>query len=76
MTTITVDAAQLELLRRQALKDAATDLEHLAEQMHKLAEVAPWPAFPLNDDVHSSRSIVDESLTLLDTIGWPDRARA
>jgi len=70
-TTITLDDVQLELVRRETMKQAASDLRHLAEHLDQLALLAPWPAGVIHDDVRTSRSIAEESLGTLDALGWP-----
>jgi hypothetical protein len=69
MTTVTLDDAQLDLLRRETMKSAAADLRALAVQLDTLATVAPWPNFPLSDDVLTMRAIAEESLGTLDALG-------
>lgn len=57
--------------RRDAMQTLARDLRAFADQLVRLAEVAPWPAGVLHDDIHNIRAIAVESLDLLDTLGWP-----
>ncbi len=70
-TMIALDDLQLELVRRETMKQAASDLRHLAEHLDQLALLAPWPCGVLHADVHTSRSIAEESLGTLDALGWP-----
>ncbi len=71
MTTVTLNDATLELVRRETMKAAARDLRFLADDLDQLAIVAPWPV-PLIADVHNTLELVRESLTALDQLGWPD----
>ncbi len=70
-TTITLDDAQLELVRRETMKQAALDLRHLADDLERLAILAPWPAGAIHEDIANARSIAEESLGTLDALGWP-----
>lgn len=72
MTTVTLTDEQLELLRRKAMQQAATDMRHLADALEHLAIVAPWEPHADFQDLHPARSIVDESLGTLDALGWPE----
>ena len=71
---LVLDDVQLELVRRETMKQAASDLRHLAEHLDQLALLAPWPAGAIHDDVRTSRSIAEESLGTLDALGWPKDA--
>lgn len=72
MTTVTVTDEQLELLRRETMKTAATDMETLAEALRRLADVAPWPSQAESIDIPNMRDQVQESMSTLDALGWPD----
>ncbi len=68
---LVLDDTQLEIVRRETMKQAASDLRHLAEHLDQLALLAPWPAGAIHDDAQTSRSIAEESLGTLDALGWP-----
>ncbi len=71
-TTISLDDAQLDATRRAMLEQAATDLTHAAEALGQLAIIAPWPAGVNSSDAQTTVSIVQESLSILEALGWPD----
>ncbi len=73
-TTVTLDDAQLEFVRREAMKQTAHDLRNLADQLDELAIVAPWPERVLTSDAQCSRGLVLESLGTLDALGYPQAA--
>jgi hypothetical protein len=71
METIDLDTSTHELIRRQGLAGAVTDLRRAADSLEKLSEIK-WPA--LDRDVDEARATVAqvrESLSALDQIGWP-----
>jgi hypothetical protein len=75
-TTITLDDAQLELVRREMMEQAALDLRHLADHLERLSILSPWPAGAIHEDIANSRSIAEESLGTLDALGWPEGGTA
>jgi hypothetical protein len=67
----TLDSS-MELIRRQTLERAASDLYRAADAMHDLCEFR-WPA-PESDveDTRASVALARASLAMVDQIGWPD----
>jgi hypothetical protein len=68
---MTLDSRSMELIRRQTLEKAATDLRRAAEVMDDLSGVR-WPA--LARDVEEARAnvaLVRAWLVVVDQVGWP-----
>ena len=65
------DSNSLELIRRQTLEKAATDLRHAADAMDGLSDVN-WPVLARDiEDTRSSVSLVRTWLAVVDQVGWP-----
>ena len=65
------DSSSMELIRRQTLEKAATDLRRAADALDDLSE-SEWPM--LARDVEHTRSnvaLVRASLAMVDQVGWP-----
>jgi len=69
---IRLDDRQLETTRRAMLLQAATDLTHAAEALGQLAIIVPWPVGVNSSDAQGAVSIVQESLAILEALGWPE----
>jgi hypothetical protein len=68
---MTVESSSMELIRRQTLDKAATDLRRAADAMEDLSEVE-WPV--LARVVEETRANVDRVrawLAVVDQVGWP-----
>jgi hypothetical protein len=68
---MTLDHRSMELIRRQTLEKAATDLRRAAEAMDDLSGVR-WPV--LARDVEEARAnvaLVRAWLVVVDQVGWP-----
>jgi hypothetical protein len=71
MEAIDLDTSAHELIRRQALAGAVTDLRRAADSLEKLSEVR-WPALGRDvDDARVTVVQVRESLEAVDQVGWP-----
>jgi hypothetical protein len=73
MSTIELNDAALELVRREMMKSAVRDLEAAIEALSQLAIVAPWEGTNvLASDTRTAVSIAREGLDILDRLGWPE----
>jgi hypothetical protein len=66
-----LDSSSMELIRRQTLVKAATDLRRAANSLDDLSEVR-WPT--LARDIEGARldvALVRVSLAVVDQVGWP-----
>ena len=70
--TLTFSAGELELLRREMMEQAAKDLRCAADEIERLATVAPWPAGTHSSDCQNGAKMARESLDLVDKLGWPE----
>jgi hypothetical protein len=65
------DSSSLELIRRQTLDKAATDLRRAADAMDDLSEVG-WPALASDvEETRASVALVRAWLAVVDQVGWP-----
>jgi hypothetical protein len=65
------DSSSMELIRRQSLVKAATDLRRAADAMDDLSEVS-WPAMACEvEDTRARVALVRASLAIVDQVGWP-----
>lgn len=65
------DSSSLELIRRQTLEKAATDLRRAADAMDELSDVK-WPVLARDiEDTRSSVALVRAWLAVVDEVGWP-----
>lgn len=74
-TTVTLTDAQLENVRRELMKSAASSLRTAADNLSRLADVAPWPEENLTTDVIGSVRIAECDLASIDALGWPPNSR-
>ncbi len=66
-----LDSSAMELIRRQTLERAATDLRRAAKALDDLSEVR-WPALARDvEDTRSNVALVRASLAVVDQVGWP-----
>lgn len=66
---------QLENVRREMMQAAATSLRIAADELNKLADIAPWPARRLTTDVIGAVRIARVDLESIEALGWPDNDR-
>ena len=65
------DSSSLELIRRQTLEKAATDLHRAADAMDYLSDVN-WPVLARDiEDTRASVALVRTWLAMVDQVGWP-----
>ncbi len=65
------DSSSMELIRRQTLEKAASDLRRAADSLDGLSDVK-WPALARDiEDTQSSVALVRASLAVVDQVGWP-----
>ena len=65
------DSSSLELIRRQTLEKAATDLHHAADAMDDLSDVN-WPVLARDiEETRASVAVVRTWLAVVDQVGWP-----
>jgi hypothetical protein len=64
---ITITRSQLAELRMLLFRELHNDAEHLAEEAHAAHE---GPNVPLGEDVGSAARLLNDTVGLLDAIGW------
>ena len=76
-TTITLNAEQLENVRREMMKATAESLTIAAEGLSKLADIGPWgpESRSRTTDVMGAVYHARADLDSLDALGWPDNDR-
>ncbi len=68
---MTLDSSSMELIRRQTLEKAATDLRRAADAMDDLSEVK-WPVLARDvEDTQANVALVRTWLAVVDQVGWP-----
>ena len=66
-----LDSSAMELIRRQTLERAATDLRRAAKALDDLSEVR-WPTLARDvEDARLNVALVRASLAVVDQVGWP-----
>lgn len=65
------DSSSMEVIRRQTLDKAATELRRAADAMDNLCQVG-WPALAGEvDDTRGRVAVVRALLAVVDQVGWP-----
>jgi hypothetical protein len=68
---MSLDTSSMELIRRQTLEKAATDLRRAADAMDDLSDVK-WPVLARDvEDTRANVALVRASLAVVDQVGWP-----